>query len=66
MSVHLNIVFFWKNYQNSKIRDLEIFRAFWLAKVAIMTYLGICDKILRDSGSRISAEDAIFPDDQQL
>jgi len=66
MSVHLNIGFFQKNYRNSKIRDLEIFRAFRLAEAAIVTYIGVCDNFLRDSGSRISAENAIFPDVQQF
>ena len=62
MSVHLNIAFSKKSYQNSKIRDLEIFWVFWLAEVAIMTYIGVCDKFLRDSGSRILAEKATFLD----
>ena len=62
MSVHLNIVFLQRSYQNSKIRDLEIFRAFGLAAVAMVTYIGVCDKILRDSGSRISAENATLSD----
>jgi len=60
MSVHLNIGFFQKNYQNSKIRDLEIFRAFWPAEAAIVTYIGVSDRFLRDSGNRIPAENATF------
>jgi len=66
MSVHLNIGFFQKNYRNSKIRDLEIFRAFRLAEAAMVTYTGVSDKFLRDSGSRISAENTTFHDVQQL
>jgi len=31
-----------------------------------MTYLGVCDKFLRDSGCRIPAENATFFDSWQL
>jgi len=67
MSVHQNIGFFQKNYRNSKIRDLEIFRAFRLAKAAMVTYIGVSDKFLRESGyAPILPEDMVSASHCQL